>query len=266
MSDRVEKNEVELEENQAKTKLKNFNFAAFIMPHIWGIGNGVYIGLLALIPILYPFVGFYLGFFGNELAFYKKYQTEEKFYKNQRCWAFAAIVYIIAIIALLVVRFYGNYETYKANKKEQNRLIEKTENEMQALEEKYDILTSEEYLSEFCDDIIAKPLVEYQYAELGVWELEERYDFTDLCKEKINFEEPVIYWIKRCYELEDGKIIWIYFRVEDNTKIVESRYSIVPSCEETSLEIEMSLDSKYIIEEGTYMDLYEMNYILGIHH
>ena len=32
MSDRVEKNEVELEENQAKTKLKNFNFAAFIMP------------------------------------------------------------------------------------------------------------------------------------------------------------------------------------------------------------------------------------------
>lgn len=53
MSDRVEKNEVELEENQAKTKLKNFNFAAFIMPHIWGIGNGVYRGLLALIPILY---------------------------------------------------------------------------------------------------------------------------------------------------------------------------------------------------------------------
>ena len=85
-------------------------------------------------------------------------------------------------------------------------------------------------------------------------------------KEKINFEEPVIYWIERCYELEDGKIIWICFRVEDNTKIVESRYSIVPSCEETSLEIEMSLDSQYIIEQGTYMDLYEMNYILGIHH
>lgn len=137
---------------------------------------------------------------------------------------------------------------------------------MQALEEKYDILTSEEYLSEFCDDIIAKPLVEYQYTEQGVWDLEERYDFTDLCKEKINFEEPVIYWIERCYELEDGKIIWICFRVEDNTKIVESRYSIVPSCEETSLEIEMSLDSQYIIEQGTYMDLYEMNYILGIHH
>lgn len=77
---------------------------------------------------------------------------------------------------------------------------------MQALEEKYDILTSEEYLSEFCDDIIAKPLVEYQYTEQGVWDLEERYDFTDLCKEKINFEEPVIYWIERCYELEDGKI------------------------------------------------------------
>lgn len=137
---------------------------------------------------------------------------------------------------------------------------------MQALEEKYDILTSEEYLSEFCDDIIAKPLVEYQYTEQGVWDLEERYDFTDLCKEKINFEEPVIYWIERCYELEDGKIIWICFRVEDNTKIVESRYSIVPSCEETSLEIEMSLDFRYIIEQGTYMDLYEMNYILGIHH
>lgn len=40
----------------------------------------------------------------------------------------------------------------------------------------------------------------------AVWDLEERYDFTDLCKEKINFEEPVIYWIERCYELEDGKI------------------------------------------------------------
>ena len=34
MSDRVEKNEVELEENQAKTKLKNFNFQEFIMPNI----------------------------------------------------------------------------------------------------------------------------------------------------------------------------------------------------------------------------------------
>lgn len=110
MSDRVEKIEAELEENQAKKKLKKYNFAAFIMPHIWGIGNGVYIGLLALIPILYPFVGIYLGLFGNELAFYQKYQTEETFYKKQRGWAVAAIVYIIAIIALLVAFFYGNNE------------------------------------------------------------------------------------------------------------------------------------------------------------
>ena len=112
----------------------------------------------------------------------------------------------------------------------------------------------------------AKKSIAEKYKELiNSLDVRSRVQIT-VNKRKINFEEPVIYWIERCYELEDGKIIWIYFRVEDNTKIVESRYSIVPSCEETSLEIEMSLDSKYIIEEGTYMDLYEMNYILGIHH
>lgn len=83
MSDRVEKNEVELEENQAKTKLKNFNFAAFIMPHIWGIGNGVYRGLLALIPILYPFVGFYLGFLETSLRFIKNIKQRRNFIKSK---------------------------------------------------------------------------------------------------------------------------------------------------------------------------------------
>lgn len=258
--------ETELKEEQDKKKDKKhrFNFAAFIMPQFWGIGNKVYLGLLALIPILYPFIGIYLGINGTKLAYENSYETSEKFYQKQRRWQYVAIVYVVAIIALLFGVMFDDFKCYFTNKAEINRLIEKTLVEKEILEQNVEILTAEEYVDAFMDGIIAEPLVELDYTESGLWALQNGYDFADLSKHELTFEEPVIFWIHQCFALDDGRILWLSFKVEDNQRIVEAQYDIVPSGEITSLAVEDSLDSGYILESGTYMDESEIVSILGI--
>lgn len=101
ISNELKDEQKEQQEQECERKY-GFNFAAFIMPHIWGLCNGVYIGLIALFPIAAPFVAIYLGTKGTELAYEKSFGTPERFYKKQRRWQYAAVVYAVTVIALII--------------------------------------------------------------------------------------------------------------------------------------------------------------------
>lgn len=99
-------------ENEQKLldKLKKFNWGAFLLTWIWGLGNKTYISLLVfpiLILSLIPIIGWalpiafsiWLGIKGNELAWNnKEWENIEHFDKIQRRWAIFGLIIILLFI------------------------------------------------------------------------------------------------------------------------------------------------------------------------
>ncbi len=94
-------------------ELKKWNWGAFFLQWIWGIGNSTWIALVSLIPIgiVQIVMAFVLGAKGNEWAWqHKKWDSIEHFKKTQRTWTkwgiglfIAAIVIGIIYVIILVV-------------------------------------------------------------------------------------------------------------------------------------------------------------------
>ena len=87
------------------SELQGWNWGAFLLTWIWGIGNRVWWALLALIPI--PIVGLamaiILGLKGNEWAWQsKKWESIERFRRTQRIWMYWGIAALIAPIGLII--------------------------------------------------------------------------------------------------------------------------------------------------------------------
>ncbi len=96
-------------------EIKGWNWGGFLMTWIWGIGNNVWISLIALLGFI-PWIGWIielimriiLGIHGNEWAWQrKKWESIEHFKKTQRNWMWwgvsLLIAYIIFAIALGVL-------------------------------------------------------------------------------------------------------------------------------------------------------------------
>jgi hypothetical protein len=92
----------------APADVKRWNWGAFLLTWIWGIGNQVWIALLALVPIVGFVMMFVLGVKGNEWAWKKRrWDSVESFHRTQRKWAIAGLIlwgvgivlYIVAIAA-----------------------------------------------------------------------------------------------------------------------------------------------------------------------
>lgn len=95
-------------------EIKNkFNWGAFFLSWIWGLGNSVYIALLIFVFYFIPVIGYFLSFVfciilgikGNELAWQnKKFNNIEAFHANQKKWAIAGcIVCAIVFLNILLV-------------------------------------------------------------------------------------------------------------------------------------------------------------------
>ena len=95
-------------ENQLPNELKKFNWGAFLLTWIWGLGNKTYIALLIFPLFLLKFIPFigpilvlafciWLGIKGNEFAWKnKQWRDIEHFNKIQRRWACVGpILYIL---------------------------------------------------------------------------------------------------------------------------------------------------------------------------
>lgn len=104
--------------NEFPVELNRFNWGAFLLTWIWGIGHGVWISLIALVAGFVPFIGgliglafaIYLGIKGNELAWKTgKYNDIEAFKATERKWTIAGIIillvgtFIIVPILVLIV-------------------------------------------------------------------------------------------------------------------------------------------------------------------
>jgi len=101
-------------------EVKGWSWGGFLLTWIWGIGNNVWITLIALLGLV-PYVGgvinltmmIILGVRGNEWAWqHKKWDSIEQFKTTQKKWmlwgvgsAVASIIFLIALIVLLISLF-----------------------------------------------------------------------------------------------------------------------------------------------------------------
>ncbi|MFN2126664.1 MAG: hypothetical protein ACK2TU_02290 [Anaerolineales bacterium] len=84
--------------------VKRWNWGAFLLNWIWGLGNRTYIALLCLIPFVNFVMIFILGLKGSEWAWKNKHwRSIEQFKSVQRRWAWGGFIIWIVIILLYVV-------------------------------------------------------------------------------------------------------------------------------------------------------------------
>jgi hypothetical protein len=99
------------------SEIKEWNWGAFFLTWIWGIGNRVWLSFIALAPFpLGLAMGIVLGIKGNEWAWQcKKWEGIEQFRHRQRVWMYwgiagflAPFVFILGWI-LIIVGLLGYY-------------------------------------------------------------------------------------------------------------------------------------------------------------
>ncbi|TGQ39676.1 MULTISPECIES: cytochrome c oxidase assembly factor Coa1 family protein [unclassified Mesorhizobium] len=80
-------------------ELDRWNWGAFFLNWIWGIGNSTFIALLALVPLVNIVMIFVLGARGSRWAWKNRtWRDAEQFRRTQRNWAIAGlIVWVVAI-------------------------------------------------------------------------------------------------------------------------------------------------------------------------
>lgn len=82
-------------------KLDKWNWGAFMLNWIWGLGNSTYIALLMFVPLVNIIMFFVLGAKGSQWAWKNRlWEDEEHFIKTQRNWARAGL--LIPVIFLLM--------------------------------------------------------------------------------------------------------------------------------------------------------------------
>lgn len=88
-------------------EIKGLNWGAFLLNWIWGIGNQVWIALLALIPCINLFVAIYLLIKGNELAWQsgRQWESVEQFKAVQAAWTKWGLIILVLSIVLNIISY-----------------------------------------------------------------------------------------------------------------------------------------------------------------
>ena len=82
-------------------EVRKWNWGAFFLNWIWGIGNSVWISLLMFIPPLFLIMPFVLGAKGSEWAWRKRtWRSVEEFKRTQKLWARWGIGLIVGMCLL----------------------------------------------------------------------------------------------------------------------------------------------------------------------
>lgn len=103
-------------------EIEGFNWGAFLLHWIWGIGNNTFIALLAFVPLVNLVIPFVLGFRGNAWAWRnKRWHSVEEFRTIQRAWAkwgfivYAAFFLMIGLLFTVLVASMRNSYAYQAS-------------------------------------------------------------------------------------------------------------------------------------------------------
>jgi cytochrome oxidase complex assembly protein 1 len=80
-------------------ELDRWNWGAFFLNWIWGVGNSTFIALLALVPLVNIVMIFVLGARGSRWAWQNRaWRSAEQFRRTQRNWAIAGLmVWVVGI-------------------------------------------------------------------------------------------------------------------------------------------------------------------------
>ena len=97
-------------------EIDRWNWGAFLMSWIWGIGNNTYIALLMFVPLVNIVMPFVLGAKGSSWAWRnKKWESVEEFKVVQRKWARWSAVAIVLIVSVMVGLFFLLMATIKSS-------------------------------------------------------------------------------------------------------------------------------------------------------
>jgi hypothetical protein len=89
---------------QVPAEIDRWNWGAFLLNWIWGLGNGTYIALLMFVPLVNVVMPFVLGAKGSAWAWRnERWRDVEHFRRVQRTWAIWGVVVWVASIGLVVV-------------------------------------------------------------------------------------------------------------------------------------------------------------------
>jgi len=95
-------------------EIDRWNWGAFLLTWIWGIGNNTYIALLSFIPFVNLVMLFVLGIKGSAWAWKnKRWESVEHFKSTQRKWAIAGLV--VCVISFLLGILVGALGSISAN-------------------------------------------------------------------------------------------------------------------------------------------------------
>lgn len=111
MSDDTIRTTPDLAGNPLPPYLKKWNWGAFFLNWVWGLGNNVYIALLMFIPGVNLVMPFVLGAKGNEWAWQRgNWASEQHFQRTQRIWTRVGVgaaigfpTFIVTIFAVVTV-------------------------------------------------------------------------------------------------------------------------------------------------------------------
>ncbi len=85
-------------------EIRKWNWGAFLLGVIWGVGNRTYIAFLAVIPLFGFIMMFILALKGSEWAWRnKKWESVEHFKRVQRKWAWWGFGVQIVLFILIIL-------------------------------------------------------------------------------------------------------------------------------------------------------------------
>lgn len=97
-----------LDQTELPEEIDRWNWGAFLLNWIWGIGNGVFVALLVFVPVFGLVMPFILAVRGNRWAWRKgRWDSIEHFKRVQRAWTKWAVIIWIAVIVLFSAIFGG---------------------------------------------------------------------------------------------------------------------------------------------------------------
>jgi hypothetical protein len=89
-------------------EIRGWNWGAFLLNWIWGIGNNTFIALLMFVPLVNIVMLFVLGAKGNEWAWRNKmWRSVAEFKRTQRNWGIAGALILFVGFPMLFVSING---------------------------------------------------------------------------------------------------------------------------------------------------------------
>lgn len=85
-------------------EIRGWNWGAFLLNWIWGLGNSSYLALLCLIPVVNIVMIFVCGAKGNEWAWKnKRWESISHFKRVQKNWTTAGLIVLGVSILLYIL-------------------------------------------------------------------------------------------------------------------------------------------------------------------